>query len=292
MTYTSRPNALANFFGANPDAPNYLTAVFFRDGVLDRYYQSPSRYSVETGFLRCGHEWGLPIDNHHGGKVCAWLGDLGKIPNGEQFHWRAHNIPPSGGPSDTFLQNQIEARATDSKRPIFLFNKSYGNLQKSCVTHLGWHLLRPLISEDSHHLKALRIPSSNEQREFDELVLSLTKILIDSMNIQELKKIIRRKDADGAMPGISLLESVCERLGIEDYIIHVECLRKLQKLRSSGVAHRKGKDYRKIAEEYGIEECNLRAAFSTILQHATDFLDFLVSVIDSRQFKKFDDVSR
>jgi hypothetical protein len=78
ISYTSNPDALANNFGANPHAPKYLTPVHFRKQVLDKYYQQPSKYSVEDSLLRCGSLWGMYLDNHHHDKVCAWLGDLGR----------------------------------------------------------------------------------------------------------------------------------------------------------------------------------------------------------------------
>ena len=59
ITYTSDPDALADFFGANPDAPNYLTPVHFRKQILDKYYQQPSKYSVEDSILRCGYLWSM-----------------------------------------------------------------------------------------------------------------------------------------------------------------------------------------------------------------------------------------
>ena len=291
-TYTSDPDALANFFGANPDAPNFLTQVHFKKDVLDKYFQKPSKYSVESGIVRCGYEWGLPVDNDHDDKVCAWLGDLGGVPYDEQLHWRAYNIPPSGTLSATFYANQILVEPTDSRRPEHLFRRSYDHLQKECGKHLGWCLLIPLVFEDSHHLQTLRIPSTEEQREFDELVLSLTKILIDSINVREMRKVSSRKDRYGAVSGISLLETMCDEFGIEGYKIHIEFLRKLQKLRSSGVAHRKGKNYRRAVKDLGMEGNNFRMASSTILQHATDMLDFLASIIDGGHFKKSNDVSR
>ena len=136
-TYTSNPSALANFFGANPNAPNFLTPIHFGKDVLDKYYQKPSKYSVKSGFLHCGHEWGLPMDDNHNDKVCAWLGDLGRIPYDEQLHWRAHNIPPSGTLSKKFYANQILAEPTDSNRPDHLFTRSYDNLRTVCGEILG-----------------------------------------------------------------------------------------------------------------------------------------------------------
>lgn len=45
VKYSCDPDGLANYFGANPDAPNYLTPVFFRHEVLTKYYAHPERYS-------------------------------------------------------------------------------------------------------------------------------------------------------------------------------------------------------------------------------------------------------
>jgi len=188
---TCNPDALANYFGTNPDTPDYLTPVHFRKQVLDKYYQEPSKYSVEDSLLRCGRLWIMDIDNHHDDKVCAWLGDLGRdLPYQERLHWRAHNIPPSGGMSETFYKRQILAQHVDSDRPDLLFKERYDELIEACKEHLGWQLLQPLHSGDQHHLASLRIPAADEQRDFDELVLSLAKILIDSLHVKRLNSLL------------------------------------------------------------------------------------------------------
>ena len=53
-------------------------------------------------------------------------------------------------------------------------------------------ILKPLREGDLHHLSGLRVPANNEQREFDELTLSLTKILIDSINEKSLESSFQR----------------------------------------------------------------------------------------------------
>lgn len=277
-TFTSNPSALANFFGANPNAPNFLTQVHFRKDVLDKYYQKPSKYSVESGILHGGYEWGLPMDNNHEDKVCVWLGDLGRIPYDEQLHWRAHNIPPSGTLSETFYANQILATPTDSNRPEHLFMRSYDKLQKVCGEKLGWPVLIPLSSDDGHHLQTLRIPYNEEQREFDELVLSLTKVLIDSINEKKLKQMIPELSNDGSTSGLNVLERVLQSIGIENFSIHIHYLRKLQALRSSGVAHRKGKQYERLSSELGIGSKSFRVVFAELLEGGIDYLHFLTSV--------------
>ena len=59
-------------------------------------------------------------------------------------------------------------------------------MQRVSEDNLGEQFLLLLNTADTYHLECLRIPASNEQRAFDEGVLSLTKILIDSLNVSFL----------------------------------------------------------------------------------------------------------
>jgi len=105
IIYTSEEAKLSNNFGANPSAPHYLTPVFFRKTVLDKYYQQTSKYSLEAGMLQCKGLWSMRLDNYGDSDyIAAWLGDLGLyLPYEEALHWRAHNIPPAKI-SETFFQ--------------------------------------------------------------------------------------------------------------------------------------------------------------------------------------------
>lgn len=283
VTYTSAPDALANHFGANPHAPNYLTPVYFRKEVLDKYYQQPSKYAVEDSLLRCGRLWVMAIDNQHDDKVCAWLGDLGRnLPYQERLHWRAHNIPPSGEMSEIFYKRQILAQEVDTDRPDLLFKERYDELIEACKEHLGWQLLQPLHSGDQHHLDSLRIPATNEQRDFDELVLSLAKTLIDSLHVKRLNSLlVAEQKARVGEGSIALLEAVLTSRNIDGASEHIVFLRRLQSLRSSSSAHRKGSRYRKIAKLFDIEGQNLRDVFAAILWQALDVLNYLILLVHS-----------
>ena len=284
ITHTADPDALANNFGANPNAPYYLTSVYFRKQVLDTYYQQPSKYSVEDSLLRCSGLWCMKIDNHHDDKVCAWLGDLGRdLSYTDQLHWRAYNIPPEGSVSTTYFKRQVLAECTDSSRPEHLFRQRYQNLQEICKECLGWQLLLPLDADDDYHFRGLRIPATDEQRDFDELVLSLTKILIDSLNEKHLNTLIPDDQRTKIKGSIARLETVLNSRGAEDVTDCVSFLRKLQSLRSSSVAHRKGRSYRKIAKDFGVESQSLREVFTKILWQALDVLNYFTLFVRSGQ---------
>lgn len=287
LSYNSNPDLLANFFGANPDAPHYLTPVHFKKEVLDKYYGKPSKYSVSDSHLSCASLWGLQIDNHHDDKVCVWLGDLGRdLPYEEQLYWRSYNVAPSGGVSETYYKRQIMAQFTDSDRLEHIFKSRYLALQNASNENLGWNILLPLSDEDAHHFECLRIPSTNEQRDFDDLVLGLTKILIDSLNEKEFNKFINKELIVDIKGGISRLETVFKNISIEDYEDHIQFLRKLQNLRSSSSAHRKGSNYKRIATEFEIGSKDLISVIEGILAKSVELLDYLIGVCSSEQLKK------
>jgi len=279
VTYSSDPDSLANYFGANPDAPDYLTAVHFRKQVLDKYFQQPSKYSVEDSLLRCGTLWHLRIDNHHDDKVCVWLGDLGcYLPYQERLHWKSYNIPPEGHVSETFFRRQILAEPLDSDRPEHLFVQRYQELEGICQDLLGWQMLQPLDPKDMHHLQALRVPFSEEQRDFDGLVLSLATILVDSLNMTELRLLLSEEQKERLKKrSIAYLEAVLASRDLKDSVEHIDFLRKLQHLRSITSAHRKGRKYKKL----GFESQSLRDVFADILRQAIHFLDYLIFLAKS-----------
>lgn len=279
VTFTSNPNALTNYFGCNRSAPHYLTAVHFKKEVLDKYYQKPSKYSVENSVLYCGRLWSLTIDNHHEDKVCANLGDLGRdLSYEEQSHWRSYNVPPQGGFSETFFRSQFLAEFTESNRPEDKFKQLYHDLQKVCDEYLGWQLLLPLEADDEHHFKGMRIPATDEQSDFDQLVLGLTKILIDSLNEKQLKQCISPEQLTDLKGSIAYLDVLFATCGIQDFTNHIAFLRNLQSLRSSSSAHRKGDNYLKIAKVFGIKNKSRRSVFSEIFIQAISLLEFFISV--------------
>ena len=271
----------------NAPEPLYLTPVSFQKQVLDKYYQQPSKYKVLDNALWCGNSWMLQIDNHHDDKVCVWLGDLGRdLPYKEQLYWKTYNFASESGVSETYLRRQIDAQFTDSDRPEHIFQQQLGALKKTCQEQLGWSLLLPLKPDDTYHLQNIRIPANDEQPDFDELVLGLTKILVDSLNEKQLNTLIPHEQRRSVKRGISRLEAALAACGVGDADEHISFLRKLQNLRSTGSAHRKGGSYDKIAQEFGVDSQDLRTVFAGILQKAIVCLDYLIQLVKSNRLSQ------
>ena len=281
LVYTCNPKVLQVNDKRGDGTPGYLTPVAFRKSVLDRYHDHPSKYSVSAGHVNCGALWNLHIDNCHDDKVFAWLGDLGqKLPFSEQLHWRSHNFTPSSGISQTFYRNQILGEWVAGNQPDHQFREEYKNLAKVCRERLGWGLLIDVSDDDQNVLGNIRIPASDEQRSFDELVLGLAKILVDSLNESKLKEICLVSGKEPPPGSISRLECVLAASNEKGFETHITFLRNLQSLRSAGSAHLKGKRYRDLLKRLGLDLQGRRVAFVGLLGKANWLLSYLKEVVE------------
>ena len=168
------------------------------------------------------------------------------------------------------------------------FKKRYHDLQKASQTHLGWQWFLPLCTADAHHLQSLDIPVSDEQWDFDSLVLNLAKILIDSLNEESLKKLIpyEKQKAFEHKNGIALLEAALYLNDLDGADVHITFLRKLESLRSDGSLDRKGQNYSKIAKHFDVDNQGLHYVFANILNSASDTLDYFIALVSSGRIQE------
>jgi hypothetical protein len=271
IEFTCDDSKLSNNFGANPGAPHFLTPIHFRSEVLSKYYSQSDRYSVEDGYLRAGSLWGLKMDNDHGDRIIVFLGDLAcDLPEAERDYWRSFNIPPEGPElSKTAYTRSIRGWFAEPARPDLVFKNLFPHFSKSWMAKFSWELFLPLSKDDRHHFTALRIPVHNDQAEFDSQVQSLTKLIVDSLNEAMLAK-------DLSLPpetkGISKFESFLNAKKAKETPVTVKFLRDLQTLRSTGVAHRKGRNYENIAKIFDLEAKELKEVAAGLFADATRML--------------------
>lgn len=278
ICFSCDPDRLSNNFSLNENAPHYLTPVFFKRSVLDKYYND-DRYLVEDGIVRCGNIWALYIDNQDREYISAYLGDLGRdLPSKEeQCHWFSYNIVCDGKISNVKFKRDMLAQATEPTSIVFKFQNKYKEIVDKTNNEIGWSIFLELNKDDEYNLTSLRIPSSYSVNEFDFLVLSLTKVIIDSINEAKLKALINQLPQKNG--GINLLETFFKEKKVAGYEKHIGFLRNLQELRSSSVGHRKGSNYEKIASKFNINK-NYNIVFENILNSSYEFLLFLENNIE------------
>lgn len=274
VEYTCDPYELGNGFDANQNLPDYLTSVFFRREVLQKYYANEKLYSVEDGYLRCQELWGLKLDNNHHEYVVVFLGDLGTyLPSEEQIYWRSYNVLPDGHMSEVNLKRSFDLCPAKAEQIDLVFKNCFNRFSQKWEAAKGWSFFRKLDEGDKHYFQALRIPLISSQKEFDELVHALAKIMVDSLN----EKAIAEANPGGNTETrrISKLDSFLKASEYPSRQKSIKFLRNLQELRSSSTAHLKGKNYQKIARKFGLKESNRSEVFQGILADATNFLNEL-----------------
>lgn len=273
VRYTCDPDALANYFGKNPDAPHYLTPVFFRREVLQRYFEEPEKYSVTDGRLSCAHLWGVQIDNDHPDHVAVFLGDLGRdLPESERSHWLSQNVAPTSPMSATNIRRSFFSQGMWPEAPDLMFKYRYEKLLSDWASAFTWELFREPVAEDAHVLKRLRIPLNQSLPEFEGQVLNLAKLLVDALNDSGLDQLLPNKIKDERSLG--KLKRWLEQEGFPTAQEDIGFLRKVQGLRSRAAAHRKGSDYADfLAAELGTD--NMVVGFTQLLVDASGILSRL-----------------
>lgn len=227
----------------------YLRTVFFRKDVLTRYYSEPDRFKVGDGVLRCGSRWVISIDNNHPKYVGIFLGDIARdLPTDEQIHWKQFNVAPESGPSDVSLARNFNCEFAPPSEPDLQFKEIYQRISKSWANAFGWQLFLPLSTGDEHHLDQIHIPVKDSVSEFDSQIISLSKLVVESINEEELLKSLIAKP-EGS---ISRLKEWLEIRSETNLASQSTILRDIRALRN-GVGHRKGKTFQKTASALGLD---------------------------------------
>jgi hypothetical protein len=269
--HSADPKGLANFFGKNPKAPNYLTPVHFKREVLDRYFHNPGKYAVSDGMVRNDPHWVFRMDDDHSGRVLAFLGDLGRdLPYTEQLHWRAHNILPDGGLSRTAQSRSFDARPADGEQPEHRFKTAFQRFNTAWLDAHGWPLFRPLAPGDRHLLTRLHVPTSDNPAELDAQLVGLAKILIDRLNDAGLNSALASPVADER--SLAKLKRYLAMRKYPEIERDVGALSAIQGLRSTGAAHARGSNYTRVLKRRCLEGQSAPVIVSALIEDAITML--------------------
>lgn len=265
VEHTCDHETLANYFGKNPGAPHFLTPVFFRREVLEKYFADPDRYDVQDGYLSAAHAFGIPIDNALDEHVMVFLGDLGRsLPHREQRYWRSFNVAPPGPISETAFRRSFLGQWAQSVRVEHRFVAAYEAANEAWEERFGWELFRPLHEAESHLLRSVRVPENASFSQFDDQIVRLAKVVVGALNEKQIVAASAATEkVDG---GINRLERLVEQ---EELDAGPLCgvLRRVQGARSRSAAHNKSSAFDLTILLDGAAD--LRALFGLLLEELT-----------------------
>ena len=268
ISWTCSPESLRNYHGKNPDAPHYLTPVYFKSEVLKRYYEDDG-YEVRDGYLSCGSQWGVSIDNGCLSYVSVFLGDIGRdIPQSHWNHWKAYNIPPIGGMSRSAILRSYFNQSVASDNPEHKFKRAFTDLQDEWKEVWGWRLHRKAEGLDAGVLTRLHIPLNESETEFRTQSLNLALIMVDLLNEKCLNQEIGKVSGER---GIDKLRRFLEINEYEYVERDVSLLKKVYQMRSRFVAHSSGVQGQvKLQNELG--DRSYREYFIEVINEITQML--------------------
>jgi hypothetical protein len=257
------------------------TVLCFRREVLRRYYDEPSRFTISEDFLsENGYCWRLKFWPLPSEVVGVSLKHLRlDLPYQERLHWKQYNIVPSDRFSSSDRQKENEAWRNEPEYVVGAFKDRLQCFRRLWHARKGWDLFRSLGAGDEYALNALHTPMVNDQKEFDDQILNLTRLLIESINDKEIDRAVESGENDKSIRKLELYlaklsESIVVEPGSTEWC--VKFLRDLRKLRN-GVAHRKSsKDYGKALRRFDPRGTDLVCAFKNILTEAIVLLDHMM----------------
>lgn len=255
---TCEERLLPPFTSTPPSIAYQLSLVFFEDKVLEKYYKDSRKYSVRDGSVE-GPNWFAHLDDDHDdGYVVMVLKDLGHLPYKEQLHWKKYNVAPPKGisMSDTTWKRWFAGEPCDpSHASDIVFKSFYHQLNKTWKEKFGFALFLPLAPGDQHFFDGIHnMTELNNDGDLDEFVLSITKVVIDSLNESGIAKLLddssvaiqkylkQKNIATGKVKDLSGGLNRLEALFLQNEINgrkFMTLLRKIQALRSAVSAHRK-----------------------------------------------------
>jgi len=255
------------------DAP-YLTPVFFKKALLEKYHNNPRLYRVEERMIFHLSKWSIPYGLNATGLVHVWLGDLWRdLPVEEQQYWRSFNVVPSGGLEPAFWATQMECEFVESDRIDQKVLRARAELGTKFNTHFKFPIFREIPKGEQSMLKNLHVPHSPELREFNEQSGYLAKLFVDALNKDALEAAVTSKadlvDENGnKKASIQVLEVFFRDAGITEGQQFCDQLRAVQSIRSAMPAHLTSEAHKaKLFTKLGFDpKRTLSEAFAKLLQ--------------------------
>ncbi|TDB88222.1 hypothetical protein E1264_12075 [Actinomadura sp. KC216] len=258
--------------------PHFWTRVYFDAQVLNRYLSEPRRYTVTANLIQCLHIWTLSIGRTSDGLIEVDIYDLSRMPWLEWSHWKAHNVPPSGGePDEGKLRRERLNQVASGPDIVRELRAAVKKANEAAQQHAGWPLWRPLEEPTATEWDTLHPPVVNDRSALQGPLLTLCKVLADSLDAKRIKKALVAEVAKDTK-SLALLQQYIDELGGPANAVGP--LRDLQTLRSQGgFAHYAGGSTEKALDRLVNGLRNTSEIFEYICHNLIEMLDSITATI-------------
>ncbi len=195
-----------------PNEDGALTPLFFRRRVLHRYQSDPQydlHYTSNTyGTVVIPPGNHIPFGINRNDLVIMWLGDVAHLPEDEISYLRSENVHSDHDLASDFYRGQIDVEWDyESKERELL--ELHNELSERFWAEFGCRLCEYDL-ETTEHLKAFAEPALWTLKEVGHVWRSMNNVLVESLNVEGLKQVVRMYTADEikGLKGLKLLEKL------------------------------------------------------------------------------------
>jgi hypothetical protein len=151
---------------------------------------SLSWHTRDTGQVACSPDYSVNFGVNSLGLVTAYAKDVVWLPEWQQKIWSGFNVGPDGKVSSELLAAQAGGEPCSSLAPEAYIKDGFDYLQKVAVEALGIAILRKHDEFDSIIGNCHRFRALNKNGLF-ELAKDLSRLTADSLQVEELRKIVQ-----------------------------------------------------------------------------------------------------
>lgn len=278
LKHSCNPDVLGTYFDNDAEAIHYLTPVYFKSDVLQKYIEDPLRYEISSDRLSCLSLWGISISRNTEGLIEVYLGDLGRdLPAQEWAHWVQFNLAPFGKMNPDRFRRDFLNQWTDDNDPLQFLRDSRERVNLAAVESYGKPIWRDLDEQTQRDYERLRPPATENWRHMTVPVLTLTKVFIDALNEKLLSEFVEKQSEKKSL---EKLEAMVESLGFDKSSLAP--FRALLRLRSrGGIAHPASSNRTALLDDLGGTGKTQHDIFNGIINSLLSTCQYLETVLSN-----------
>jgi hypothetical protein len=278
--YRDAPNDKTVWPGAGTD--NFLTPVIFRRAVLDYYLSDTRHYEVTERTVSAGNRWLIPYAITGKGNVQVWLGDLGRISDRAQQHWKQYNIADDDGPPEWRLRQDLGAQFVDPPRTeaIDRLRAAIEHCNQAARSYCGEPMYADIEGLSADRARTLRVPLNPSLPAFQDQITTLAIVLNEHLNLDFLNA-AGAPTASGTLARLAgWLEAVTTSTA-EEAKEMIGGLFAVQAIRSkAGGAHRGGTAGLEALARSEIDLDDLPGGFERLVLRASESLEAVATTVE------------
>jgi len=270
------------------DQSKFFTPVYFRIDLMKHFYDNPEKYTVHPTFISADSlfaiDYGIVDD-----KVQVYLGDLSRLPYKEQKLWKSFNISLREKiiPEDR-IRRDFYSQFAEPENIVENLRQSKENLNNFFEKKHRFKLFKDLNHPDEYREKIIHIPLTEDWKEFNSVLESLSIVYVESIN-NEVKKLLQAKISNETLKGkksIKILQEFLKIMESDDQIILniIKPFELLHRLRSEFASHRSSSEYKKSLEMLGLNPAQKKSSIiKSLIINLVDRLQTIQVIVEKNK---------